>query len=484
MTQSVATLVAPCLALFLLSACTTSAILEEVGDPAAGFSTVAARARSVTAEPAVWVQSEAQAIANRDRVRQLLAGGPIDADAAVKIAILNNRGLQAAYAEIGISSAELWQSVLPENPILSAGITGIDPVRTIEGLITANILSLITRERRAAVADIRFRQAQLRAAEATLRLAAETRRAWIRTVSAWETVAYLNQAQAAAEAASDLAERLGRTGAYTRSAQARELAFDAELAGEAGQQRMNARAAKEELTRLMGLWGPDIEYRVPDALPALPDASPTRPSVEAEALRSRVDLEIARLELEALAASHGLTEATRFVSDLELAIGKEVEKEYDEDGTTKTRSAVIDAEFAIPIFDTGQARLRKAEMTYLRAANLLAQKAIDIRSEARSAHDNFRSTLEIARHYRGNVVPLRTIVEEESLLTYNGMITSTFDLLADTRSRLDAVMRSLGAKRQFWLAQVNLDAAILGGGSASDDSGMAVAAADDSGKGH
>ena len=71
---------------------------------------------------------------------------------------------------------------------------------------------------------------------------------------------------------------------------------------------------------------------------------------------------------------------------------------------------------------------------------------------------------------------LRRIVEEEALLTYNGMITSTFDLLADTRSRVNAVQKSVAAKRQFWLSEVNLDAAVVGGGSSGvEDSGTAPA---------
>jgi outer membrane protein TolC len=130
----------------------------------------------------------------------------------------------------------------------------------------------------------------------------------------------------------------------------------------------------------------------------------------------------------------------------------------------------------IPIFDTGKARMRKAELAYMRAANLLAEKAVNIRSEARSAYDGYRSIYDIARHYRNNVVPLRTKIEAESVLTYNGMITNTFELLADTRAKIDSIMLSLNAKRQFWLADVNLGTAVYGGGSASSGGGEAEAA--------
>ena len=133
----------------------------------------------------------------------------------------------------------------------------------------------------------------------------------------------------------------------------------------------------------MGLWGPDVDYSVPNALPGLPKGAKAKRAIEAEALRNRVDLEIAKLELEALAKSYGLTEATRYVTDLELLTGVEVEREESEEGGTETStSPILELEFVIPIFDTGKARMRKAELAYMQAANRMAEKAVNIRSEA------------------------------------------------------------------------------------------------------
>ncbi|TIT27305.1 MAG: TolC family protein, partial [Mesorhizobium sp.] len=213
---------------------------------------------------------------------------------------------------------------------------------------------------------------------------------------------------------------------------------------------------------------------VPNMLPALPKGAKAKRAIEAEALKNRVDLEIAKLELEALAKSYGLTEATRYVSDLELLSGVEVEREESEEGGTETSvSPTLELELVIPIFDTGKARMRKAELAYMQAANRFAEKAVNIRSEARSAYDAYRSTYDIARHYRNNVVPLRTKIEAESVLTYNGMITNTFELLADTRAKISSIMLSLNAKRNFWLADVNLGTAIHGGGASASGGGDA-----------
>jgi len=50
-------------------------------------------------------------------------------------------------------------------------------------------------------------------------------------------------------------------------------------------------------------------------------------------------------------------------------------------------------------------RVRQAEQTYLEAINLLAEKAINVRSQARDAYRVYRSSYDIARHYQGEVPP-------------------------------------------------------------------------------
>lgn len=452
----------------------------------AGFPSVEARTSEATGKQTVWVQNQQQARVVSDRVKTMIAKKTLDVDTAVQVALLNNKGLQAAYADLGDSAADAWQSTMFVNPTVSVGFNGvgapgIEAFRSIEGAITSNILALATREGDIAIADTRFRQAQLNAALRTLQLAADTRRAWINAVAAWETVAQLNQAQAAADAASELAQKLGETGAMSKGSQAREHVFYAELVGQSAKARLEARLAKEELTRLMGLWGSDVDYQVPNRLPSLPKGVMKRDLIEAEALQRRVDLQMAKLDLDATAKSYKLTEATRFVTDLELLTGFETEREK-EDGDVQTETTgIAELEFVIPIFDSGKARMRKAEFAYMRSANLLAEKAVNVRSEARSAYQAYRSNYDIARHYRNSVVPLRTKIEEESLLTYNGMITNTFELLADSREKVNSILLAVNAKRDFWLAEANLAPAIYGGGAGAASGETEVAAAAESG---
>ena len=193
---------------------------------------------------------------------------------------------------------------------------------------------------------------------------------------------------------------------------------------------------------------------------------------------------MARLNLDATAQSYKLTEATRYVTDLEILTGFETEREL-EDGVKKAdTTGNIELEFTIPIFDTGKARMRKAELAYMRAANLLAEKAVNVRSEARSAYQAYRANYDIARHYRNSVLPLRADIEEESLLTYNGMITNTFELLTDSRETINSTLLAVNAKRDFWLAEASLAPAIYGGGVGAADGGADLAATAEGSGGH
>ena len=449
----------------------------------AGFMNASAKSSEATGKQPVWVQNRQQAQAVQGRVKALMAKKTIDVETAVQVALLNNKGLQASYADLGDSAADAWQTQLSVLPTFSVGLTGIatpglEAYRVLEGAVTANILALATYDKNIKLADTRFRQAQLNAAIATISLAAETRRAWINAVAAWENVAYLNQAKGAADAASELAKKIGEAGSMPKADQAREHVFYAELTGETAKARLEAKLAKEELVRLMGLSGSDIDFRIPNRLPSLPKALIRRDDIEAESIHKRMDLQVARLELQATAQSYKLEDVTRIVTDIELVGTYEKEREREDGKILSDVSKTAGLEFRIPIFDSGQARLRKGELAYMRAANQLAELAVNTRSQARSAYLAYKSNYDIARHYRNNVLPLRNAIEEQSLLTYNGMITSAFELIADTREKIDSTILAVNAKRDFWLAEANLAPVIYGGGTGSASAETEVASAE------
>ena len=52
----------------------------------------------------------------------------------------------------------------------------------------------------------------------------------------------------------------------------------------------------------------------------------------------------------------------------------------------------------------------------------------------------------VARHWWGEVLPLRRVIDEEALKSDNGMLSSTFELIADAREGLEAELNYAAAK--------------------------------------
>jgi outer membrane protein TolC len=440
--------------------------------PDGGMSAVQDIAGAALEKQVVALRNPDDAEAARAAIRGLLKR-PLSANAAVQVALLNNRDLQASYNALGASEAVMVEASLPPSPVISvfdvAGGGGLE----IERRIVANILALATLPARAEIAADRFRQAQLRAALDTLRVAAETRRAYYRAVAARSLASFLAEAQTTAASAAQLSRRLGESGALNKLDQARHQVFYAELTAELASAQRRASSERERLVRRTGLWGGDLAFRLPEALPPLPTAPRALPAVEIEAVRRRVDLQIARIELDALAKSYGLANATRFLDLLEVA---GISKTAREPGGNRFNERGGGADLQVPLFDFGAARERLAEETYVQAVNRLAGKAVNVRSEAREAYQAYRAAYDIARHYRREVLPLRKIISDETLLRYNAMQIDVFALLAEARQRIASTQAAIRADEDFWLADTDLGVAVVGGGMGGEAPITAISA--------
>jgi outer membrane protein TolC len=453
--------------------------------PDGGLGPVQAISYSELNKDVVKIGDDATAGSAKARVDQLLRK-PLTADSAVQIALLNNRGLQAAFNELGIAEAQMVAARLPPNPTFGISkLSGRFEIE-IERQVAGSLFALATLPARAEIADDRFRTAQLRTAETVLKLAADTRRQYYRAVAANAQVGFYRQAKASSDAASELFKRLGESGGINKLDQAREFAFDAELGTQLAQARLQQRQERERLVRQLGLWGDDLKFALPGTLPPLPRIRTVK-AIEAEALRKRIDIQVARADLEALAKSLGLTQATRFVNDVDL-LGRRTydrARSVSEDGHVEretSRSRTLELEIEIPIYDFGQSKAALAEQTYMQAANRLAEKAVNVRSEAREAYTGYRASHDIALQYQNNVLPLRKIIQDEALLHYSGMLTDVTQLIVDARGRILSNVAAINARRDFWIAHTDFKHALIGGGSGGGG-GTAMAAAAGGGEG-
>ncbi len=441
------------LSAFLLSGCATFS-------PDGGMTVVANVAGETVKKDVVSIRTADDAERAQNIVRGLLRRG-LTSDTAVQIALLNNRGLQASYNELALAEADLVGASLPPNPTFSISRISGDGALEIERQVVGDILALATLPFRSEIARQRFQKAQLRAAEETLRLAADVPRAYYRAVAANELVGLLTDAKSTAESTAQLAEKLGQTGALNKLDQAREQVFYAETTADLATLRQDATSSREKLIRLLGLWDGDLGIRVPQKLPVLPRRPLSLPRIEVDAVEHRIDLQIARIQLDALAKSLNLTEATRFVTILDVA---GIDRKTRDPEGPPFRERGFDIQFQIPIFDGGEVRVRQAAETYNQSFNLLTEKAVNVRSEARDAYRVYRSAYDIAGHYQREVIPLRDIISEEMKLRFSSMQVDVFALLTEARQRIAALRAAIDAKREFWLAQSELKTVVNGGG--------------------
>ncbi|WP_298833118.1 TolC family protein [uncultured Piscinibacter sp.] len=422
--------------------------------PDGGFASVEQTAKERLGKEVHWARSEADREAIVRRVDELLAR-PLALDDAVQLALLNNRGLQASFFELGIGEADLVQASRLPNPGFAFGrLTQGDEIEWERGL-HFDLARLLALPMRREIESRRFAQTQGMAAMAVLTLAADTRKAWVQAVAAQETVRYSTQVMQAAEASAELARRMAQVGNFSKLQQAREQSFYAEAALNLARAQQAQRSARERLTRLLGLWGDQTAYRLPERLPELPDAPSELPDVERIALAQRLDVQGARLATAQTAKNLGLTRTTRFVNVLEFGVMRNSSNE-----APVQRGWEIG--FELPLFDWGTARVARAESVYRQSLEHAAETAINARSEVREAYGAYRTAWDVAKHHRDEIVPLQQRIAEENVLRYNGMLIGVFELLADARVQIASVNAAIDALRDFWIAQADLDMALIG----------------------
>ncbi len=419
-----------------------------------GFNTVTTLAKDRINKDVTRVRTDDDADTVQATVRKLLAS-PLSVDDAVQVALLNNRGLQATYAELGIAEANLVQAGRLHNPGFTFLRAQGGGEKRIERTYTFDFVSLIVAPLATRIEGRRFEQTKLLVTNEVLRVAVETKRAYFESVAAQESVRYFEQVKIAAEAGAELGRRMARAGNWSKLDQAGEQVFYSDAVAQLARARQTAVTEKEKLTRLMGLWGEDIAFKLPERLPALPADMPELKDLESFAMQERLDIQAARRETEGVAAALGLTKTTRFLNVLDVSYLRNSEP-------NGVRETGYEISVEIPIFDWGGTRVAKAQAIYMQAVNRVAETAVNARSEVRESYAGYLTAYELARHYRDEIVPLRKTISEENQLRYNGMLISVFELLADAREQVASVNAYIDALKGFWLAETDLQKAVGG----------------------
>ena len=422
--------------------------------PDGGFGSVEQLSKERIGQTPRYLRTDEQADSAKARLAELLKQ-PLTADSVVEVALLNNRDLQAGFAELGIAESDLVRAGRLANPSFRFGRLSGGGAVEIDRAVLFNVLGLFTMPLARQIEQRRFEQAQLQAAFETVGVAGEARKAFFEAVTARQLVGYFGQVKEAADASNELARRMAAAGNFNKLSQMREQSFYSDATAQLARAQHQAVAARERLNRVLALGGDQLDFKLPERLPDLP-AAPAEPrDAEQTAMDKRLDVMMARSATESMAKSLGLTKATRFINVLHAGY-------QNQSNTGETRKNGYEIELELPLFDFGSARVARAEATYMQSVNRTAQVALNARSEVRESYSAYRTAYDLAKHYRDEVVPLRKRISDENQLRYNGMLASVFELLADSKDQISSVTGAVEALRDYWVAETNLQAALTG----------------------
>ncbi len=419
-----------------------------------GFGAVQDNTQKHIKQEIVWQKTQGEKNKVTERVNELLSKR-LNVEQAVQIALLNNKGLQADFYNLGISESDLVQAGRLPNPKFSMLYTRNNGDYKIEQILTFNIFSLLTMPKMQAIERQRFVQTQKKTAFEVIKIANHTRIAYFNAVAATEQVRYSEQVKLSAEASSELARRMFQAGNFNKLDQIREQSFYADAALDYASAANKQVSAYEALSRLLGVSVDqlNLEERLPDLPKSITELQP----FEKAAFEQRLDLQAIKLENDALAKQLGLTKTTRFINLLEIGPARVLEGRRGD-----PYKKGVELSFELPIFDWGTARVARAESIYMQSINRAAQMAINAQSEIRQAYNAYRTNYDVTKHIRDEIVPLRRKILQENQLRYNGMLTSPFELFGDARAQVTSVKSYIESLREFWVADSTLQMTLIG----------------------
>jgi outer membrane protein TolC len=411
-----------------------------------------------------------------------LLKNPLSQTDAVHIAMLNSPALQALLAQSWADAALAAQSGRIANPLLSLERVRLGSELELGRLLSFGLLDVLTLPQRSAMAEQKIASQQLQLSSAVVEHLSSVRSAWVNAVAAKQALSYAAMVNDSAAASAELAKRMLAVGNMNKIQRARQQAFYANAAAQWASASQNATATREVLVRALGLsTAQAIALTLPERLPDLPKTPLTSETIAIDFSNNRLDLRMAQQEYNVAAKAQGLNALTSF-TDVELGLRHDSVRDL----ATGNRDVRRGGELAIrlPLFDWGNAQRDAMNAQTLAAANRLEAVQRAAGSHLREAYSAYRGSYDIAKHYRDEVVPLRQLIADESVLRYNGMIAGIFELLTDAREQLLAVTAAINAQQQFWLAEANLQSTVLGK-PVSSEIGMAPPAISKAeGKGH
>ncbi|MDL5054131.1 TolC family protein [Oscillatoria laete-virens NRMC-F 0139] len=388
-----------------------------------------------------------------DPTRSLLLK-ELSADDAVQIALLNNRGLQAEFENIGIARADLMQAGRLKNPRLEAAYTppvSSGPAATASLDLAQRFLDLIMMPLRKKVAAAQFEAIKAQTTASVLRLASQTKRAFYAAQAAEQILEMRKSVVDATDASAYAAEKLRAAGNITKLDLNRERDQNDQARLDLAQAEASVIESRENLNEHMGLWGTDASiWKIGKHLPEVPATEIDVTDFEKRAIDQSIELEASRRGVEALLRERRVANITPALDSMELGVSAE-----REDDTIWHVGPSVSLE--IPIFDQGGARRAKVRAEVRQALEKHAALAVNIRANVRATIGRLTKGREQAIFLRDQVLPRRQEIVDETQKQYNVMQIGVFQLLQAKRDQIDAGRQYIERLRDYWMARSSVE---------------------------
>ena len=371
---------------------------------------------------------------------------------AERLSIWANPSLKATLSKVGVAEADYAQAGRMENPGFAyERFSGSDYTKSV--LFDIGGVLLMPLKRR--MESRRLKTSRYQAASNVFAHISATRNAWFNAVAEKQHSALLERALESAETGNHLTRQMAALGHSSVVDAAESELFLGELRVALTRQRLAQSDARERLVKQLGLWGVEARnLKIPDQLPKLPEEEIRIEAVERHAIETRLDVKLGKLLVESMGKNLKLTRLNPFISAIEAGPVLESAEGDKERG--------YEIEFRIPLFDIGDVKSHKAKILYEQSMAQAEATAIKAASSARQALKGYQVAFDIANQYRSKLLPLKQRISDETMLRYNGMLISVFDLLKDVRSSIELESNYVDALKEFWIADTGLQQAIAG----------------------
>lgn len=406
-----------------------------------------------------WGAGDPGAEAISERVDELLGAG-LTRERAIRIALLNNPELRATYAGLGVSQADMVQAGLLSNPVLAGSVGfpigngGRDRLEY-EASLVHSLLEVFVLPLRKRVAKEQFTVDLLRVADRAVEVATQASHALVRYQAADRALELQRVLLHVAKAAAAEAEARYHAGNTTR------LERDTERAAYEEERRAFAIAelerieAREELNRVLGLWGAQTEWTLAEPLREALAEDPDLEDLESLALRQRLDVDAARRQVFLMHNAVRVARTSRFTGPVEVG----VHIHQDPHGPRLLGPTLA---LELPIFDRRQAMIARLEAQRDEAQHRLDALAIATRATVRATAAKLRGLRQQLEHQLEVLLPLRERIVEGTQRQYNAMQIGLAPLLQVRKKQAEEYKRYLETLRDYWIVRAELERLVGG----------------------